>query len=302
MTTELTITKKVILGARIPTLAVGIAPVLLGHALAFEAMGLSNVRWFNAGLFILIFLATVLMQSGANFVNDVVDGTTGVDQSDRLGPKRLVQSGLASRGFVRNCYRICFAIAFALIGVLAFRGGADIIVLGTICIAFAYLYTAGPFPLSRLALGEVSAFLFFGPLAVGGTYFLQTLRWDPEPMLWGSGAGLLAAAMMAINNYRDRTSDRLAGKKTLAVILRERSARLLPLAFLVLSAAVVLGYGYAAGKVLGTSILFAVILIFLSRKILPLILAGSTQLNFALKNTGKLSLLYSVLFSAVILL
>jgi len=218
------------LATRPKTLFASMGPVFLGLFLSFQVEdGLKPIIAF------LTLASALFMQIGTNLVNDYFDFKTGVDSQKRLGPRRVTSEGLLSPKQVQRGYQFCFFLAFLLGLYLMKIGGAPIIIIGLLSLLTAYLYTGGPFPLSHNGLGEVMALIFFGPLAVWGTFFLQTDTFSPFPLIVGLGPGLIAAALMAINNLRDIKSDKKAGKKTLAVLLGEKRARSLCLLFILFS-------------------------------------------------------------------
>jgi len=222
-------------GARPRTLPAAVAPVLAGSGVAWFAGGFHPVL---AGLALVVSLA---LQVGVNYANDYSDGIRGTD-ADRVGPLRLVGSGLVAPRWVRAAAFGCFAVA-ALAGLTAVWIAGDwwLLGVGAAAIVAAWLYTGGPHPYGYLGLGEVFVFIFFGLVAVGGTIYLQ-LGSVPVAGWWTAIAvGALACAILVANNLRDLDTDRLAGKLTLATKLGDRGTRTFFLALLLFSALAVVG-------------------------------------------------------------
>jgi 1,4-dihydroxy-2-naphthoate octaprenyltransferase len=193
------------------TLGAALAPVAMGVALA---AGQGRVHWPTA---LLILCAALAIQIGTNLANDYFDFRKGADTAERIGPRRLTQSGLVAPAVVRRAFVIAFAAALACGAVLLLRGGWPIFWIGSLAVLFGVLYTGGPFPLAYNGLGDVFAFLFFGPVAVAGTVWLLALEWQPVAALAGVGPGLLSVALLLVNNLRDRHQDALANKRTTVV-------------------------------------------------------------------------------------
>jgi 1,4-dihydroxy-2-naphthoate octaprenyltransferase len=209
-----------LLAARPKTLAAAVVPVLVGTALARNQVAATN---WSAFLFALG--GAVLIQIGTNLVNDALDFRKGADTAERLGPLRVTQGGLLGAAAVLRGAVVCFVLA-ALCGVpLIVRGGWPIAVIGVVSILAAYAYTGGPYPLAYHGLGEVFVMIFFGLVATGGSYYLQTLRCDGGALIAGFACGALAVVLLAINNLRDVASDRASNKRTLAARFGERFAR-----------------------------------------------------------------------------
>ncbi len=210
-------------GARPKTLPAAVAPVLVGTALAFP-----NPNYVNALLALIVSLS---LQIGVNFANDYSDGIRGTD-AERVGPLRLVGSGLAKASTVRNTAFICFLIA-AIAGLyLSSRSSLWLILIGALAIGAAWGYTGGNNPYGYRALGEVSVFLFFGVVAVLGTYYVQSQKITFLAICASFPIGAFACAILVMNNLRDRAKDLEVGKNTLAVLLGDRATRILYLSLL----------------------------------------------------------------------
>jgi len=208
-----------LLAVRPKTLIAGVAPVLIGTAVA------ARDGAFHLPAALAALGGALLIQIGTNLANDYFDFRRGADGADRLGPTRVTQAGLISPAAVCRACVLAFALA-TLAGIyLLLRGGLPILMIGVTSILLGVLYTGGPRPLAYLGLGDLFAFLFFGPVAVAGTYYVQALSWSPQALLAGCAPGLFAAAILTVNNYRDLESDRRSGKRTLAVRLGPRFAR-----------------------------------------------------------------------------
>ena len=162
-------------------------------------------------------LAAVLIQVGANFANDVFDFQKGADRNDRLGPTRATQSGLISAEKMKKAMWQTFALAICVGSYLAFKGGWPIVWIGLASIAAGIAYTGGPYPLGYHGFGDVFAFIFFGLIAVPGTYYLQSGTVNVLSLYMGIAMGMLATAILVVNNIRDADMDKLSGKRTLAV-------------------------------------------------------------------------------------
>jgi 1,4-dihydroxy-2-naphthoate octaprenyltransferase len=208
-----------LLAARPATLTASLAPVAVGTAVAAaegEARALPALSALAAAL---------LIQVGTNFANDVFDFEQGADTSERAGPLRAAQAGLLSPAALRAATLAAFAAA-ALIGLfLVARGGWPIAVLGLLGLLAGYAYTGGPVPLGYRGLGDPLVFLFFGVFAVWGTHRVQTLGPSDLALAASIPIGLLATALIAVNNLRDIATDRSANKRTLAVRLGPSGAR-----------------------------------------------------------------------------
>lgn len=212
-------TKAWLLASRPKTLSAAIVPVLIGTALAVPR----PIHW---ALFACTLLGSVFIQIGTNFVNDALDFKKGADTGERLGPLRVTQAGLISAEAVLRGAYVCFVLA-ALCGVpLIYRAGWPLMLIGVLSIIAAYVYTGGPYPLAYNGLGELFVMIFFGFIAVGGTYYVQTQMMAADVLLAGFAAGSLAVVLIAINNLRDVAGDRKSNKRTMAVRLGEPLARL----------------------------------------------------------------------------
>ena len=222
---------KWIVGARPRTLPAAIAPVVVATALAG-----SDADFIAAGLALVVSLT---LQVGVNYANDYSDGIKGTDDN-RVGPTRLVASGLASAKSVKQAAFISFAVAAAVGLSLAFSTSLWLIAIGAAAILAAWTYTGSKRPYGYLGLGEISVFLFFGLVATMGSYYVQTELVSWKSLVVAIPMGALACAILAINNLRDRAQDELVGKKTLAVRLGDAGARKLFIALLFLAHAAAL--------------------------------------------------------------
>ena len=199
-----------ILAARPRTLGAAAIPVLAGAALAFSAGSLDPLAT------LLIVACAVLIQIATNYFNDAIDHAKGADTAERIGPTRVTSSGMLAPRAVMRGGVICLALAVLLSIPLVLHGGWPIVVIGLFSLLFAYTYTGGPFPLAYLGLGEIFVVLFFGIIAVAGTFYLNTLEWSFAAALAGLQIGLHSSVLLAVNNLRDIESDRTANKRTLA--------------------------------------------------------------------------------------
>lgn len=203
-------------GARLRTLPAAIAPVIVGTSLAAP-----SPLWTNALLALLVALA---LQVGVNYSNDYSDGIRGTD-TDRVGPMRLVGSGKAAAGKVRSVAFSFFILSGVFGLALALRTSLWLLAVGAIAIAAAWGYTGGKNPYGYRALGEISVFIFFGIVAVVGTYYAQSAQITLLSILAAIPVGAQASAILVLNNLRDRAKDSLVGKQTLAVVMGERATR-----------------------------------------------------------------------------
>jgi 1,4-dihydroxy-2-naphthoate octaprenyltransferase len=285
-----------LLASRPRTLPAAIAPVLVGTALAATEDEL-RVLPFLAAL-----IGSVFIQVGTNLSNDYSDARRGADTEDRLGPVRVTAGGLMPPQRVLTGTYVAFGIAVTAGLYLAAVAGWELLVVGAASILAGVLYTGGPRPYGYEGLGELFVFVFFGLVAVAGSYYVQAeeLRW--EAFALGVPVGLLAAAILVVNNVRDVDTDRRAGKRTIAVrIGRERSRRMFT--DMVIVAFAVPAVTWALGG------LSAWLLLTLAAVPLvpPLVRTVSTRadgpaLNDALAATGRLLAVFSLLLAAGVLL
>ncbi len=209
-----------ILGARPRTLPAAVVPVAVGAACA---AGLDDARWWRVVLSLIVSLA---LQVGVNFANDYSDGVRGTDDI-RVGPVRLVASGLATAGSVKRAALVAFGLAAAAGLVLAVVTTLWLLVVGAAALLAGWFYTGGPKPYGYMGLGEVFVFVFFGLVATVGTTFVVIERITGLAVVMGCGVGALACALLVINNLRDIPTDREVGKRTLAVRLGDRVTRMM---------------------------------------------------------------------------
>jgi 1,4-dihydroxy-2-naphthoate octaprenyltransferase len=217
-----------VLASRPKTLFAAVAPVLLGSALAFSHSK-GNLPAAIAALF-----GAICIQIATNLANDYWDAKKGADTPDRLGPVRVTASGFLKPRAVFLGMVFFFLLATAAGVFLTLRAGWPVVAIGVVSIFFGILYTAGPFSLAYLGLGEVFTFLFFGLVATAGTYFVQALSYSPDAVLLGVMPGCYSVVLIALNNLRDRATDQQVNKKTLAVRFGEKFARIEILLFLFL--------------------------------------------------------------------
>ena len=274
---------KWILGARPRTLPAAVAPVVVATALVG-----ADFNWFRA---VLALKVAVWLQIGVNFANDYSDGVKGTD-ADRVGPIRIVASGLASAASVKAAAFISFAIASVAGTWLAILTSPLLIVVGVASIAAAWGYTGGKNPYGYRGLGELSVFLFFGVIATMGTYYAQTEEVTLLSFIISIPMGALSCAILAINNLRDRPKDELVGKLTIAVRIGDRNARRMYVALLALA-------HLAALATLIPTTLTTLLALPLSVSISRQVLSGISgkELIPILGKTGKLQMVFAILFA-----
>jgi 1,4-dihydroxy-2-naphthoate polyprenyltransferase len=284
-----------LMAARPRTLPAAVAPVLVGTALA-AGEGTFKVLTFLAAL-----VGALFIQVGTNLSNDYSDARRGADTEDRLGPVRVTAGGLVPPRQVLIATYVAFGVAVLAGTYLIATAGWELLLVGAASILAGVLYTGGPRPYGYEGLGEVFVFLFFGVVAVAGSYFAQTESLEWEALVLSIPVGLLASAILVVNNVRDLETDRRAGKRTLAVRLGRERARRLFVAMIIVAFLTA-----PVPWILGSLSPW----LFLSWLAIPLALpvvrvvrtrTDGPSLNGALAGTGQLQLAFCVLLSAGLL-
>ena len=281
--------------ARPKTLAAAVTPVLIGSAIA-RADGA-----YHNGVFIAALLGAILIQIGTNYANDYFDFAKGADDdATRLGPTRAVAAGQVSPKAMRTAFLLVFLLAIAVGAYLVWHAGWPVVVIGLVGVALGILYTGGPAPLAYVGLGDLAVLVYFGPVAVAGTYFVHARTWSAESVVAGLGPGFLATALLAINNLRDVDQDREANKRTLTVRFGRQFAKFEIYACfagaMLIPAVLVVAFGQYAG--------------FLATSLLPLLIGSAVlyqirraqpgdRLDDALKGMGLVLLFYGLAFAGM---
>ena len=212
-------TKAWILAARPKTLAAAATPVLIGCSLAYTD---GTFQWIPA---VLCFLFAFSMQIDANFINDYYDYLKGSDREDRLGPERACAQGWITLSAMKKGM-IAITLLSCFWGLLLLRYcGWEMIPVGLLCVLFAFLYTAGPYPLAYHGWGDVLVIVFFGFVPVGCTYYAMAHDWTWNVTIACAACGLVSDMLLMLNNYRDREQDKISGKRTLVVRFGEKAGR-----------------------------------------------------------------------------
>ncbi|CAB4674785.1 unannotated protein [freshwater metagenome] len=278
---------KWLIGARIKTLPAAISPVLIGTSYA------EQITWINAALALIVAL---FLQIAVNYANDYSDGIKGTDQN-RIGPIRLVASGLASAVAVRNAAYISFLIAAIAGSILSFNISMWLFIIGGISILAAWGYTGGKKPYGYIGFGELSVFVFFGLVATIGSYYIQSEELNWQIFLLSIPVGCLSCAVLVINNLRDLSNDKLVGKRTLAVLLGDKKTRNFYIVLLVISQLVSI-----SAAVIDIKMLFTLICIPMAVNVIKKIATGveGIELIPILGKTARLQLLLAVITAAAL--
>lgn len=282
------------MASRPKTLAAAAAPVILGTACAWAVGG------FRIGPALAALLGALAIQVGTNLVNDVADFRRGADREDRLGPKRVTQAGLLTPAEVQRGAIVAFSVASVAGAYLWWAAGWPVVVIGLASVVAGVAYTAGPFPLAYLGLGEPFVFAFFGLVAVAGSAWVQALA-VPASAWWGGVVcGSLATAILVINNTRDWESDRRAGRRTLPARLGRRAG------VVELGACLVVGHLATVGGVVAEAFPFLGLAALATApwavRIFLAVWRSSdgSRLNRALAATGRLLLGHALLLSGAV--
>lgn len=280
-------------GARLRTLPMAVAPVIIGSAAAYH---LGSFLLLNA---ILAAVVALFLQIGVNYANDYSDGIRGTDDV-RVGPLRLVGSGVASPKQVKYAAFSTFAVAMlAGLGLVLLSQAWWLLLIGAGCVLAAWGYTGGKNPYGYLGLGDVFVFVFFGLVATLGTTYTQAGRLGWEAVIGAVGTGLIAVALLMANNVRDIPTDQEVGKRTLAVRLGDRNARRSYVLFLAVAILLPL-------VMVGEHPWLLIVLLLVPATLLPswIMLSGKTRkaLIPVLKQTGLINLGFSVLYGLALVL
>ena len=284
-----------ILAARPKTLAAAATPVLLGCALAYTD---GTFQWIPA---ILCFLFAFSMQIDANFINDYYDYLKGSDREDRLGPERACAQGWITLSAMKKGM-IFITLLSCFWGLLLLRYcGLEMIPVGLLCVLFAFLYTAGPYPLAYHGWGDVLVIVFFGFVPVGCTYYTMAHDWTWNVTIACAACGLVSDLLLMLNNYRDREQDKISGKRTLIVRFGEKAGRYAYLALGILAVGLCTFYafnGYLMASLL--PVLF-LLLHFTTWREMVRIYQGKA-LNIVLGKTARNIVLFGILLSLGLIL
>ncbi len=279
------------------SLSAGGLPIIIGSVLAYKDVA---IDW---PLALCALLGAVLVQIGANLANDYYDFVKGADTSERIGERRLAQSGLVPPKAVKRAAGLVFTIAMLPGFYILWRGGWAFALVGALAVIFGVLYTAGPYPLAYIGLGDPFILAFFGPLAVCGVYYLQTGHVTMEVFIAGLAMGLMAVAMNSVNNLRDIDEDRKSGKRTLAVRFGRGLVRAEYIScLLVATLAIPIYLGVTMGNL--WFLLPPVAVFGVGHRAISAMLwrEDGPTLNAALATTGKLILVFGATFSLGFLL
>jgi 1,4-dihydroxy-2-naphthoate octaprenyltransferase len=278
---------KWIVGARVKTLPAAVAPVLIGTSYA------QKINWGNAFLALAV---SVFLQIAVNFANDYSDGVRGTD-THRIGPVRLVASGLASASSVKVAAIISFLIAAIAGFVLALNISPWLFLVGAASIWAAWGYTGGKKPYGYFGFGELSVFIFFGLVATVGSYYIQTEQFNWQIFLLAIPVGTLSCAILAVNNLRDLPQDNLVGKRTMAVRIGEKNTRVFFMLLLVTAQVTALAAASISSLALITLICSPI-----TYSVVRQVLNGAVgaELIEVLSKTAKLQLVMASLLAAAL--
>lgn len=284
-----------ILAARPKTLAAAATPVLIGCSLAY-AVG--AFQWIPA---MLCFLFAFSMQIDANFINDYYDYLKGSDREDRLGPERACAQGWITlsamkKGMIVTTLLSCFW------GLLLLRYcGWEMIPVGLLCVLFAFLYTAGPYPLAYHGWGDVLVIVFFGFVPVGCTYYTMAHDWTWDVTIGCAACGLVSDLLLMLNNYRDREQDKISGKRTLIVRFGEKAGRYAYLWLGIMAAGLCSYYAFHGHLLASILPLLFLILHFTTWRAMVRIFQGK-ELNLVLGKTARNIVVFGLLLSLGLIL
>ena len=278
---------KWIVGARVKTLPAAVAPVLIGTSYA------EKINWGNA---LLALIVSLFLQIAVNFANDYSDGVRGTD-THRIGPVRLVASGLASASSVKLAALISCLIAAIAGLILAVNISLWFLVVGAAAIWAAWGYTGGKKPYGYFGFGELSVFIFFGLVATVGSYFIQTEQFNWQIILLSMPVGTLSCAILAINNLRDLPQDKLVGKRTMAVRIGEKNTRVFFMLLLVTAQLTAL-----TAASISRLALITLICVPITYRVVKQVLNGAVGADLieVLSKTAKLQLLMAILLAAAL--
>lgn len=286
-----------ILGARPRTLPAAVVPVLVGTAAAAGMAGIHDgLRGIIVWRVVAALIVSLALQVGVNYANDHSDGVRGTD-ADRVGPMRLTASGRKSAAAVKRAAFLAFGVAAVAGLTLAIATTWWLVVVGLAAIAAAWFYTGGPRPYGYAGFGEVFVFVFFGVVATTGSAFVQIERFTPLTVAVSLPVGLLATALLVVNNLRDIPTDRVSGKRTLAVRLGDRRTRVLYVVLMVAPFVCVPFLAGPSGRPLAAAALLGVLL---ARIPVQRVLEGASgpALIGVLGATGRVQLVFGVLLAA----
>jgi 1,4-dihydroxy-2-naphthoate polyprenyltransferase len=281
--------------ARLRTLPAAFSPVLIGAALACSDSG------FSLLITTLAVTCALLIQIGTNFANDYYDFLKGADTAERVGFSRATSAGLIKPQTMRNATWLVMGLAFFTGLYLVWVGGWVILAIGILSIMFGIAYTGGPYPLAYNGLGDLFVFLFFGFVAVMGTYYVNTLTLSAETFWASLAMGALTTSILVVNNLRDTTTDRVVGKRTLGIIFGDRFLKIEYLFLLALAFAIPPHFRFRLdyGDIVLLPMLMLPLAIVLALKVWRN--SEKKKLNKVLAQTAGLLLLFSILFAAGII-
>ena len=284
-----------LLASRPKTLSAASIPVMLGCALA------SMYGHFQLIPAILCFLFAFLMQIDANFINDLYDYLKGTDREDRLGPERACAQGWISSSGMKKGIAITTLLA-ALDGLcLLWYGGWEMIPVGIACIIFAFLYTAGPYPLAYHGWGDVLVLVFFGFVPVGCTFYIMAHSWNTSVTMASLACGFVIDTLLMVNNFRDREQDAISGKKTIVVRLGARAGLILYF-LLGLAACWSCFYFVTEGRLWAAILPQIYLLLHIFTTVKMARINRGKELNVILGETSRNMLLFGILLTAGLLL
>ena len=279
------------LACRPKTLAASIIPVIVGTSMAAKYHNISLLDFF------VTLLTAILIQIGTNLANDYFDFKKGADNDERIGPLRVTQAGLVTSEQIKFAMQTVFLVA-ALLGLyLVYIGGLPIFIIGALSLCFAVLYTGGPFPFAYYGLGDIFVFVFFGPTAVCGTYYILTSSFSFDAFFAGCSIGFLSTAILVVNNLRDIETDTKSGKKTLAVRIGSLATKI-EWTTLLFAAFLLPVFMFVFTKA-NSGVMLSSLTLFPAYSVLRTVLfeQDKRKLNQALANTGMLLTIYGILFS-----
>ena len=290
--------KSILIAIRPKTLSASIAPVLVGSSIAFHS------SHFNMQIFFLTFFSAIFIQIGTNFANDVYDFINGADNDERIGPTRAVQANLISVRAMKYLTIISFSLSVICGLPLVIQGGYPILLVGILSIISGYAYTGGPYPLGYNGWGDIFVFIFFGPIAVCGTFFLQLGYLSVESIISGIIMGCLSVTLLCINNIRDVETDRNVGKRTIAVRFGVMFVKILFISLFLISY-LLLAYLSFNLSYLNTNVFFLLLIITVPLCIklnFDVFKLKSHSLNRLLSNVSVFIIIFSLLFILSILI